>query len=141
MATINQSQSTTTVKLGRAAKYLGTRSAGSENYPDEVFGVLANLLSPTESGRPETYVYEATGELRAATWTAIVNETVQTEDGRWVFTGRQVRWSWPGYRNAETDESELGLNIVDKDILFDDLFQHVYHYAKVNRRSKVSFVG
>lgn len=139
MAT-NQSKSQSTIQLGRAAKYLGTRSAGSENYPAEVFGVLANLLSPTETGRAETYVYQETGEVRAATWTAVVNETVKTEDGRWVFTGRQVRWSWPGYV-GEANESELGLNILDKDVLFDDLFEHVYHYVKVNRRSKVTFVG
>ena len=66
--------------------------------------------------------------------------TVKTEAGRWVFTGRQVRWSWPGYV-GEANESELGLNILDRDVLFDDLFEHVYHYVKVNRRSKVTFVG
>lgn len=139
MAT-DQSKSQSTIKLGRAAKYLGTRSAGNENYPAEVFGVLADLLSPTETGRPETYVYQETGEVRAATWTAIVNETVQKEDGSWCFTGRQVRWSWPGFIGDE-DQSELGLNILDRDVLFDDLFMHVYHYQKVNRRSKVTFVS
>ena len=138
MAT-KQSTVQSTPTLGRAAKYLGRKSLGQENYPDEVFGVLANLLSPTETGRPETYVYSETGEVRAATWTAIVNETVQNEDGSWIFTGRQIRWSWPGYRDG--DNSELGLNIIDRDILFDDLFTHVYHYTKSNRRSHITFVS
>lgn len=132
-----QSQST----ARRYSKFLGRKSTGPNTlFPKDVFGVLEDLLAPSETGRPETYNYE--GSVRYSTWTAVIKECVLA-DGKYVFTGRTVQWSWPGYRDDDDPTSSaLGVNIIQEGASIDDLFGVVAHYKRdeKSRRSTVTLV-
>lgn len=137
MSAKSQSQS----KSRRFEKYLGRKSTGpSTLFPKDVYGVLEDLLAPSETGRPETYDFE--GATRYSTWTAVLKECV-LHDGEYVYTGRTVQWSWPGCKDDDDPGcSALGLNIIQEGASIDDLFGVVAHYKRdpQSRRSTVTLV-
>lgn len=105
------------------------KSVGSSTiFETDVTGVLVELLSPSQTGRSETYEYE--GQKRAATWRATIKTT----------TGQVKYWNWPAYIDGDDGFSMPGINIIDEGVSINDLLGGMmarFYRDPKSRRSRV----
>ena len=117
-------------------KYRGQVSQGTNNVVNQAVGYLVEVLSPAEQGEEE-FADITVGDTKLEGVPTRWKATICREDGSYVA------WWWPGHKVVDDDgveSNELGINIIQKGVKFDDLFEPTTlwkFYKDDSRRSHI----
>lgn len=128
MAPKSTVQSQTTIDP-RIAALLNVTSTGTTLFEADVQGCLVELRSPEQQGRPSTYCYQETGEVRASTWTAVIR----------CFDGSIRYWNWPGYLD-EAGTNMPGIRIIEAGHTLGELFSGAPAHFRRDEKSHRSTI-